>query len=63
MIVSDRDSRFTSRFWQSLQKDMGTKLKFSTIFIYRQMVSQSKLTGFWKTCCGLVCDNPDGQIN
>ena len=31
-IISDRDSRFTSRFWQSLQKEMGTKLKFSTTF-------------------------------
>jgi hypothetical protein len=31
-IISDRDSHFTSRFWQSLQKEMGTKLKFSTTF-------------------------------
>ena len=31
-IILDRDSRFTSRFWQSLQKEMGTKLKFSTTF-------------------------------
>jgi transposase InsO family protein len=31
-IISDRDSRFTSRFWQSLQKEMGAKLKFSTAF-------------------------------
>ncbi|GLT69307.1 hypothetical protein SLA2020_414660 [Shorea laevis] len=31
-IMSDRDSRFTSRFWQSLQKEMGTELKFSTAF-------------------------------
>ena len=32
VIVSDRDSHFTSRFWQSLQKEMGTELKFSTPF-------------------------------
>jgi hypothetical protein len=25
-IVSDRDPRFTSRFWRSLQQAMGTKL-------------------------------------
>ena len=25
-IVSDRDPRFTSRFWESLQKALGTKL-------------------------------------
>ncbi|KAL0544216.1 hypothetical protein IC582_019329 [Cucumis melo] len=31
-IVSDRDPRFTSKFWPSLQKAMGTRLKFSTSF-------------------------------
>ena len=31
-IVSDKDSRFTSRFWKELQSALGTKLKFSTIF-------------------------------
>ena len=31
-IVLDRDSQFTSRFWKSLQKEMGTELKFSTTF-------------------------------
>jgi transposase InsO family protein len=31
-IISDRDSRFPSRFWQSLQKEMGMELKFSTTF-------------------------------
>jgi hypothetical protein len=30
-IVSDRDPRFTSRFWKSLQEAMGTKLRFSTV--------------------------------
>ncbi|KAD2805464.1 hypothetical protein E3N88_38841 [Mikania micrantha] len=29
-IISDRDSRFTSRFWQSLQKSLGTQLNSST---------------------------------
>jgi hypothetical protein len=29
-IVSDRDSRFNSRFWKKFQKSMGTTLKFST---------------------------------
>ncbi|KAA0026008.1 DNA/RNA polymerases superfamily protein [Cucumis melo var. makuwa] len=31
-IVSDRDPRFTSKFWHSLQKVIGTRLKFSTSF-------------------------------
>ena len=31
-IVSDRDPRFTSRFWESLQKALGTKLHMSTAF-------------------------------
>jgi hypothetical protein len=29
-IVSDRGTQFTSKFWTSLQKAMGTKLDFST---------------------------------
>jgi hypothetical protein len=32
MEYSDRAYHFTSRFWQSLQKEMGTELKFSTTF-------------------------------
>ncbi|CAH1427775.1 unnamed protein product [Lactuca virosa] len=31
-IVSDRDSRFTSRFWRSLQEELGTKLCLSTAY-------------------------------
>nr|GFD40472.1 putative disease resistance RPP13-like protein 1 [Tanacetum cinerariifolium] len=31
-IVSDRDSRFTSRFCKGLQKAWGTRLKFSIAF-------------------------------
>ncbi|KAG4202220.1 hypothetical protein ERO13_A05G320708v2 [Gossypium hirsutum] len=31
-IISNRDSRFTSRFWKKLQEALGTKLNFSTIF-------------------------------
>jgi hypothetical protein len=29
-IMSDRDSRFTSRFWKKFQESIGTSLKFST---------------------------------
>ncbi|KAI3704089.1 hypothetical protein L1987_74302 [Smallanthus sonchifolius] len=31
-IISDRDSRFTSRFWQSLQSALGTRLGLSTAY-------------------------------
>ncbi|GJY75724.1 putative reverse transcriptase domain-containing protein [Tanacetum coccineum] len=31
-IISDHDSRFTSRFWQSLQEALGTKLDMSTTY-------------------------------
>ena len=31
-IISDRDPRFTSRFWGKLQEVLGTRLNFSTMF-------------------------------
>ncbi|MGV8000504.1 hypothetical protein PJP08_29305, partial [Mycobacterium kansasii] len=31
-IVSDRDSRFTSQFWRSFQRAMGTDLQLSTAY-------------------------------
>jgi hypothetical protein len=40
VIILDRDFRFTSRFWQSLQKEMGMELKFSITF-YPQIDGQS----------------------
>ena len=40
-IISDRDPRFTSRFWGKLQTTLGTRLKFSIEF-HPQMDRQSE---------------------
>ena len=42
-IVSDRNPRFTSRFWPSLQTALGTRLHFSTAF-HPQTYGQSERT-------------------
>ena len=42
-IVSDRDPRFTARFWRSFQKAMGTRLIMSTAF-HSQTDGQSERT-------------------
>ena len=42
-IVWDRDSRFTTHFWKSFQKAMGTRLTVSTAF-HPQIDGQSERT-------------------
>ncbi|KAA3483172.1 integrase [Gossypium australe] len=40
-IISNRDPRFTSRFWKKLQEALATKLSFSTTF-HPQIDGQSE---------------------
>ncbi|GJS59209.1 putative reverse transcriptase domain-containing protein [Tanacetum coccineum] len=42
-IISDRDSHFTSRFWQSMQNALGTQLDMSTTY-HPQADGQSERT-------------------
>ncbi|GJS30018.1 putative reverse transcriptase domain-containing protein [Tanacetum coccineum] len=42
-IISDRDGRFTSRFWQSMQEALGTRLDMSTAY-HPQTDGQSERT-------------------
>ncbi|GJX31651.1 putative reverse transcriptase domain-containing protein, partial [Tanacetum coccineum] len=42
-IILDRDSRFTSRFWQSMQEALGTRLDMSTAY-HPQTDGQSEHT-------------------
>ncbi|GJT21848.1 putative reverse transcriptase domain-containing protein [Tanacetum coccineum] len=42
-IISDRDGRFTSRCWQTVQKALGTRLDMSTAY-HPQMDGQSERT-------------------
>ncbi|GJY09404.1 putative reverse transcriptase domain-containing protein [Tanacetum coccineum] len=43
LIISDRDSHFTSRFWKSLQKALGANLDISTAY-HPQKDGQSERT-------------------
>ncbi|GJY63779.1 putative reverse transcriptase domain-containing protein [Tanacetum coccineum] len=43
LIISDRDSHFTSRFWRSIQEALGTNMDMSTAY-HPQMDGQSERT-------------------
>ncbi|GJS54763.1 putative reverse transcriptase domain-containing protein [Tanacetum coccineum] len=53
-IIFDRDSRFTSRFWQSLQKALGTRLEMS--IAYHPGQSEMTIQTFEDMLC--VCAAP-----
>ncbi|KAK4406476.1 Transposon Ty3-I Gag-Pol polyprotein [Sesamum angolense] len=65
-IVSDRDPRFTSRFWGSLQGALGTKLHFNTAF-HPQTDGQSErmiqtLEDMMRACIMELKDNWDDHL-
>ena len=49
-IVSDRDPKFTSRFWSTYQRMMRTGLRLSIVFIHKQMSNLSEHVRLWRTC-------------
>ena len=42
-IISDRGTQFTSQFWRSMQKELGTRVDLSTAF-HPQTDGQSERT-------------------
>lgn len=49
-IISEKDAKFTSRFWNALFTDLGTYLAFNIAYHRRQMDRQRGLTGFLRIC-------------
>lgn len=49
-IISDRDPRFTSRFWQSLNNELGTKLRMSSACHPKTMTNRKGQFNLWKIC-------------
>ncbi|KAI5338364.1 hypothetical protein L3X38_017635 [Prunus dulcis] len=52
-ITSDRDPRFTSRFWSKLHETFGTQLQFSTAF-HPQTEGQSDFRRYVESLCTAV---------
>ncbi|XP_074323658.1 uncharacterized protein LOC141660565 [Apium graveolens] len=48
--ISDRDTRFTSRFWKGFQQAWGTRLNFSIAYHPRPMDSQRGRFRHWRIC-------------
>nr|GEX35411.1 hypothetical protein [Tanacetum cinerariifolium] len=59
LIIWDRDSRFTSRFWQSIQEALGTCLDMSTA--YQQSVVR-QLCGLRLDKKGVICFGKKGKL-
>lgn len=64
MIVSNRDSKFTSNFQKPFFGGMGTKLNFSMTYILKRMEKLKEPIKFQKTCfeCMLWTSLENGKI-
>ncbi|GJR40352.1 putative reverse transcriptase domain-containing protein [Tanacetum coccineum] len=62
-IICDRDPRFASNFWRSLQKDLGTSLDMSTVY-HPQTDGQSERTiqTLEDMLCACVIDFGNGWV-
>ncbi|GJZ86609.1 putative reverse transcriptase domain-containing protein [Tanacetum coccineum] len=56
-IISDRDSRFTSRFWQSMQEALGARLDMSTAY-HPQTDGQSERASWTSGEVRIKCRSP-----
>ncbi|KAI3786449.1 hypothetical protein L1987_40139 [Smallanthus sonchifolius] len=66
-IISDRDARFTSRFWQSLKTALGTRLDLSTAY-HPQTDGQTERTiltleDMLRACVIDFCGNWDSHLS
>lgn len=59
-IVSDKDMRFTSCFWKSLQKMLGTSLRFSSV-VCRWYTIQTLEDMLW-ACVLEVCGDWENHL-
>jgi len=54
-LVSDKDTRYTSRFWQTLQSALCSKLTMSLTYHPRPMVSLREQTNRLRIFCERAC--------
>ncbi|KAA3479739.1 reverse transcriptase [Gossypium australe] len=55
-IISDRDPRFTSRFWKALHQALGTRLDFSTALLILEVVG--RISYSWQNSHTTTAINP-----
>ncbi|GKG31606.1 reverse transcriptase domain-containing protein, partial [Tanacetum coccineum] len=63
LIICDRDGRFTSNFWKSFQKDLGTDISMSTAY-HLEIDGQSERTiqTFKDMLCACVINFGKGWV-